>query len=316
MYRTTPNLLRLAVPLLVAIAGAGLFAGHLHSSSTPAGAATATRIAYGANVQLEYPASWRQTSADLAPAIAGLPIADALLLAPGGRGARAGLLSGQIPDGESSPLPDAFLALLHDAPHTEVVDLLDAQAYRYSRLNLRGYDRILQLYVIPIPGGRDAALACYASKPLAGYLKQCQQIVAGLTLVGGSPSDLTPEAGYAGRLDRVIGKLDSKRLTLRAGIRRAPSRSAVSQIASALVSSFAATASSLSLLEPPPPAGATQAALARSILAARAAYEALAAAVLTGSSGGYATAQMRVERSEGDVDAALESFALLGYSQE
>jgi len=237
-----------------------------------------------------------------------------VLLAPSGKGARTGLLSGQIPGGEASPLPSAFLAQLHGAPHTDVVNLLDAQAYRYSQLNVPGYNRVLELYVLPSPGASDAAIACYASKPLVGYLKRCQQIVAGLTLVGRSPTDLTPEAAYAGRLGRLIDKLDAKRLALRASMRASATPTTLSHLAATLAERFSAAARSLSVLEPPLPVGATQAAFASSIVRARRAYEALSAAALAQSSSGYATAQANVEGAERDVDSALQTFALLGYS--
>jgi len=314
LHITTQSLLRLAAPLLVVVAIAGFVVGHRHASSTPAGAAEKTRIAYGASVLLEYPTNWQQVATGLAPTIPGLPITSAVLLSPGGKGVRAGLLSGQIPGGEASPLPSAFLAQLHGAPHTDVVTLLDAQAYKYSQLNIPGYNRILDLYVIPSPGASDAALACYASKPLISYLQQCQQIVAGLTLVGRSPTDLTPEAGYAGRLDELIGKLDGKRLKLRALMRASSTPATLSHLAATLAERFAAAARSLSVLEPPLPVGSTQAALASAIVRARRAYEALSAAAPAGSSSSYTAAQANVEHAEAEVDTALQSFALLGYS--
>jgi hypothetical protein len=315
VYRTTPSLPRLAAPLLLAIAIAGFVVGHRHTSATPAGAAAAkTRTVYGASVLLEYPARWQQVEAHLAPAIPGLGITSAVLLSPGGKGVRAGLISGQLPGGGASPLPSAFLAQLHSTPHTDVVDLLDAQAYRYTNLSLPGYNRILELYVIPSPGTGDAALACYASKPLASYLQQCQQIVAGLTLVGRSPTDLTPEAGYAARLGQLVKKLDAKRLKLRAAMRVSATPATLGHLAATLAERFAAAAKSLSVLEPPLPVGPTQATLASAILSARHAYETLAA-VAASSSSDYATARASVEAAERDVDAALRNFALLGYSQ-
>jgi hypothetical protein len=317
----TSSLLRLAVPLLAAVAILGYLAGHHRASATTAGAAGKTPIAYGKSVLLEYPHSWRPVDARTAPAIPGVRITSPVLLAPGGDAASAGLLSGQIPGGGTSPLPNGLLAQLRGAPHTEVVDLLNAQAYRYSQLSVRGYDRVLYLYVIPNldlvpnPGGSSTALACYAAAAASSYLRQCQRIVAGLTLVGHSASDLTPEAGYAGRLNQLIASLDGERLKLRARMRTRATPIALSHLASTLAERFAAAAKSLSVLEPPPAVGATQAALANSIEGARGAYEALAAAALAGSPSGYAAAQAHVAQAESGVDAALQSFALLGYSQ-
>jgi hypothetical protein len=314
MYWSMSRLLRFAAPLLVVLAIVGYLAGHRHTSSPPANAASKTRIAYGTSVLLEYPVSWRPTATTTAPAIPGLSISGAMLLAPGGAGAQAGLLSGQVPGNGTGPLPSGLLTQLRGAPQTEVVDLLNAQAYRYSRLSIKGYALQLYLYVIPSPGGKDAALACYASKALVAYLRQCERIVAGLTLVGRSPGDLTPEAGYASRLKGLIGTLDSERLTLRNTMRAQVDGSAISRLAQALADRFATTASSLATLEAPLPAGAAQAALASAILQARGDYETLAHAALGEGSIGYTTAQTRVAAAEADVDTALEAFTLLGYN--
>ncbi len=316
MYLSIPRLLRLAAPLLVAVAIVGYLVGHRHDSATPVSAAEKTHIAYGTSVLLEYPASWGPADASSAPAIPGLPIAGAMLLAPHGSGASAGLLSGQIPGSSASPLPSGLLAQLHGSPSTEVVDLLDAQAYRYSQLSLQGYDRVLYLYVIPSPGGKDTALACYASSGESGVLRQCEQIAAGLTLVGRSPSDLTPDAGYASSLKRLIDTLDGERQKLRGDMRATAAPSALRRLATTLAERFAVTAKELTVLEPPLPAGSAQAALAGSMLRARVAYSVLASAARAEDPAGYTTAKASVEQAETAVDGALQTFALLGYSQQ
>ncbi|HEX5851600.1 MAG TPA: hypothetical protein VFY36_00775 [Solirubrobacteraceae bacterium] len=312
MYWTTARLLRLATPLLAVIAIAGYLVGHQHATVAPAGAlGEQTRIAYGTNVLLEYPAGWRQLAASAAPAIPGLRVTHAMLLAPAGDGAHSGLLSGQI-SGES-PLPATLLAQLSGAPQTEVVDLLNAQAYRYSRLSPRGYDRALELYVTPTLGGSQTVLACYASQPQSRSMRQCQQIVARVTLAGSSPTDLTPDGHYAARLKQLIGTLDAKRLELRKKLSRRSTATALAHLATTLADSFTATARSLTTLESPRAANPTQMALTSSILAARRAYEALATAARRSAS--YATAQARVAEAESNVDAALQTFTLLGYTR-
>jgi hypothetical protein len=236
------------------------------------------------------------------------------VLAPGGDSAHAGLLSGQLPAGEASPLPGRFLALVRGIPYVEVVNLLDVQAYRYSRLSLPGYDRILDLYVIPRPGGNPTALVCYASKGFSTYLRQCEQILARLTLVGQSPSELKPDAGYAHQLGGLIGVLDGKRLTLRGEMRQVSAPAAAARLATALAGRFATAAASLAALEPPPAAGPAQARLAGTMLHTRDTYRALAAAATAGSVASYDAARGQVDAAEAGVNAALESFALLGYN--
>jgi len=163
------------------------------------------------------------------------------------RPARA-LLSGQLPGGEPSPLPGRFLALMRGMPHTEVVKLIDGQAYRYSRLSLPGYDRILDLYVILYAGSNPTALACYASKEFSSYLSQCEQIVARLTPIGQSSTyDLTPNTAYARRLGAVIDGLNGQRLKLRREMRIQATPAAVSGLATTLADRFAAAAASLAV---------------------------------------------------------------------
>jgi hypothetical protein len=293
----------------VAVAIFGYLAGHRR---VPDASGETTRIASRANILLEYPSSWQQVAA-VVP-IPGLSIGRPLLLAPGGNAAHAGLLSGQLSTGGPSPLPARFLALMRGIPHVEVVDLLDGQAYRYSQLSLPGYDRILDLYVIPNAGESPTALACYASQELSTYLPGCEQIVAKLTLIGQSSTyDLTPNNAYAGRLGALIDGLNRERVALRREMRLKATPAAMGNLATALADRFAAVATSLAVLEPPLAAGPAQAALARSILGARDAYTTLAVAAAAGNHTRFAIAREQVSKAETSIDAALESFALLGY---
>jgi hypothetical protein len=314
-YNAPRSLFPLVALVLVAVAIFGYRAGYRRAPvASSVTHRETTRTVSGANVLLEYPPGW-QPSATV-PAVPGLPLAHPLSLAPGGDSARAGLLSGQLPGSEASPLPGRFLALLHGTPHTEVVNLIDGQAYRYSRLSLPGYDRALDLYVILYAGKSPTALACYAAKASSGYLAQCEQIVARLTPIGQSSTyDLTPDTTYASRLGGLIEGLNRERLTLRHEMRAHATPAAVGGFATTLADRFAVTAGSLAALEPPPVAGPTQTALASSILRARDTYRALAAASTAGDQAGYEAALEQVSTAEAGVDTALEGFALLGYSR-
>ncbi|MGA8365309.1 MAG: hypothetical protein WB709_12430 [Solirubrobacteraceae bacterium] len=301
--------------VLLAVAIFGYLAGYHRAPVVPAAVhRETTRTVSGASVLLEYPAGWQPSTA--IPAIPGLPLAHPLSLVPGGDTTRAGLLSGQLPGGEPGPLPGRFLALLRGIPHTEVVNLIDGQAYRYSRLSLPGYDRAFDLYVILYAGKSPTALACYAAKASSEYLSQCEQIVAGLMPLGQSSTyDLTPDTGYASRLGTLIEGLNEQRLTLRREMRAHASPAAVGRFAATLADRFTAAAGSLATLEPPPVVGPTQTVLASSILRARDTYKTLAAASTAENQAGYDAALKQVSAAETGVDTALEGFALLGYSQ-
>lgn len=315
MFGSPRSLFPLVASVLVAVAIFGYTAGYRRAPATPASVhRETTRTVSGAGILLEYPSGWQPAA--VGPEIPGLSLAHPLSLAPGGDSAHAGLLSGQLPGGESSPLPDRLLTLMRGMPHTEVVKLIDGQAYRYSRLRLQGYDRILDLYVILYAGNNPTALACYATKALSGYLSQCEQIVARLTPIGQSSTyDLTPNTAYARRLGALIEGLNGERLKLRREMRVQATPAAVRSLATTLGDRFAAAAASLAALESPPVAGPTQTALASSIVRARDAYRALAGASTVAGQAGYDAARAQVSTAEAGVDTALEGFALLGYSQ-
>jgi hypothetical protein len=294
-------------PVLVAVAVIGFLAGHHRTA--PAAEAPA-RVAYQAGIALEYPSTWRRTAAS--PAIPGLALSRTLLLAPGGEARRAGLLSGELRAGEAAPLPTRMLSLLHGLPRTEIVDFLDVQAYRYSRVRLAGYDGSLELYVIPNPAGAPTALACYAAPHHASDLAQCQQIVARLTPIGRSRYDLEPDAAYARRLGAAVGALDGERLALRRQMGAKETPAAVSRLARTMSARMATAAAAIRTLPRPSAAAPAQAALAGSVDRARDAYAALAASTIRGAAG-LAVAQHRVDGAERAIGQSLETFALLGY---
>src|SRR6202011_4437572 len=105
-----------------------------------------------------------------APAIPGLTIAHPVVLAPGSDATRAGLITGQLPAGEPSPLPRSFVAGMRSLPDAAVVDLVEVQAYRSSRLSIPGFDQTLTLYAIPNSAGNPTVLACYASAALSAFM--------------------------------------------------------------------------------------------------------------------------------------------------
>ena len=234
-------------PVLVAVAILGYMAGHDRSHAASKGK---IRTIFAASVLLDYPSDWQRAAA--ASEIPGLSIAHPVVLAPDGDAAHAGLITGELSGGESSLLPSRFVARMRPLPETEVVDLPETQAYRYARLSIQGFDRMLSIYAIPNPGGNPTVLACYASRGLLGVLcVTCEQIVATLTLVGRQPSyDLAPGPAYARRLSASIAALDEQRVALRREMRPGASPLTVQRLATRLAAGFANAATSLSLLEP------------------------------------------------------------------
>jgi hypothetical protein len=309
MHAANRSAVVVTVAVLVTVAILGYVAGHDRARAAPE---VSRRTISVAGVLLAYPADWQPAHAALA--IPGLSLAQSVVLAPGGDGARAGLLAGQLPAGEPSPLPRQFLARMRALPSTEVVDLVDTQGYRYGPLSIDGFDRTLSVYAIPNPKGNPTILACYASGASSADLRACEQIVATLTLAEQSSSyDLVPEPDYARRLSASIDALEGQRVTLRREMGAGAKPRTVQKLATRLAAGFASEAVSLSLLEPPSVTGQAQATLSRAILRARDAYDALAAAVGAESPSRSAAAQKQVGEAEASVNVVLERFALLGY---
>jgi hypothetical protein len=297
--------------VLVLVAILGYVAGHDRSRTLPTETRRSTISAAG--VLLAYPSGWQQ-SARSAVAVPGLSLTNSVLLAPHGDGADAGLLVGQLAQSEPSLLPRAFVARMRSLPDTEVVDLVDTQSYKYPTLDIEGFDRMLDLYTIPNSKGNPTVLACYAAKSLSAYMRACEQSVATLTLAEQSSSyDLVPEPEYARRLSASIDALERQRVGARREMGAGARPRRVQELATRLAAGFAEEGVSLSLLEPPSVTGQVQAKLAQATLQARDAYRALAAAAGAESPPRAAAAQKQVDEAEANVDAELESFALLGY---
>jgi hypothetical protein len=312
---------RIVSPVIIPILAVAAIFGYLlgkHGEAPPSGGESAalrahgTQLASADTVLFEYPTSWRRVAT--APAVPELAIAHPFLLAPGGEAKNAGLVSGQFGAGEPGPLPRRFLALARGTPHTEVVSLTNTQAYRYSRLDVPGLKHVVDLYVIPRPGAGATVIGCYASSGYLAYLHQCEEIVAQLTLVGQSTPVLSPATAYAAGLGRLLVKLEGERVRLRGEIHARSGLAGAGTLAGALAQRFADASRSLRTLEAPAAADAAQSALARALEQAQAAYAALALAGAQESPEEYALAKSSVEAAEREVDATLETFALLGYA--
>jgi len=280
-----------------------------HAVSAPA---VSTHQLFAGNLILEAPGGW-QTAAG-SPDIPGLAIAHTVSLAPATSAAQLGLLTGQLPSGEPSPLPAALLAKLGASPRAEVVNLPQSEAFRYSNLTVPGFDRLLTLYVIPSPGGNPTALACYAPESGVAAMRTCEEIVTTLRPVAQSTTvDLAPDTAYATSVSATVGVVDSERAALRHEMQTGATLATVQRLATRLGRAFAHAKVLLAQLEPPLVAGRAQSALLIAMGHAGTAYGALAAAAGAGQQGSYEAARAQVYEAETHVDAALASFALLGY---
>ncbi len=308
----------IAVLLVLTVAIVGYTVGHDRSTATAVENTRETGNA-GAIVHYSGTSGWQPAAA--APAVPGLSVVQPLVLAPKGDAAQAGLIVGQLPGSESSPLPAPLLAHLSELPNTEVVSLANTQAYRYSPLSVAGSSEKLTLYTIPDPAASTTAIVCYTSPRFSIDMLACERLAASLTIASGRPeggevravNSLTPEAAYGRRIAAAASRANELLLTLRPEIRQGASRGTVSTLAGQLAEGLAGVANSLSALHPPPAAGHVNAALSESVKQAREAYAALGAAVNAGNASEYAVARAQIYTAEAGLSSALKNFALLGY---
>jgi hypothetical protein len=297
---------RTIIPLLVAIAVIGYLVGHSRSNRPEP-----PRIARTAKIVIEYPVGWAAVAHG--PLIPGLALDQAQRLAP--RGGRAGLLVGLLPANEPGPLPVDFLERVRRQPQIAIVNLAEAQAYRYAQLNVRRLTAALTIFVIPNPEGRSTALACYAPTAGSAYMRACEGTVASATIAGQPQSyQLTPEAAYATAVSAAIATLDRLRASLTRELRPHVSAATAEALARRLGHAYAAARGSLVGVEPPRVAGSAGAALVAALARATAGYTALEAAAAESSQSAYAAARSRIAAAEHAVDRALENLVLLGYS--
>ena len=296
----------------------GYVLGVEEKTSGHARKATATaqgvRTAIAGSVLVELPPGWSGTPT--AVRIPHLAVSRAVVLAPSGDPTSVALVAGELPGGEPSPLPRAFVARLRGQPITAVVTLSHTEAYRYTHLSLPRFDRRLVIYAIPRAGGSTTVLACSVASAAPQEIRTCEQIVSTARSVGQVKSEsLTPDPAYAQRVTAAIGALERKRVELREEMQTRTRPAAVRHLATRLARTFEHAAATLAVLEPSLVAAPAQAALSRAIADARGAYVSLAAAARSRDAARYDAARTRVYAAEAAVGAALENYALLGYAR-
>jgi hypothetical protein len=298
----------IAALTVLSVASLGFLFGHgpVVRDETAREVTSAVGSLYYASASNWRPAAW-------APTVPGISIDQPIVLAPDGNGSQEGLVIGRLGGDSHDPLPASFLARQRQPPSTAVVYLLNTEAYRYSQMSVSGYDRALTLYTVP-GGPSKAIIACYSPLPDSNYLRECERVASTFTPAVGGITKLVPDAEYARQIRAAVERVDVLRSGLQSRIRPYATRASVRQLASDLARGVAVVAGSLSSVQPPSTAEGAHASLVESLWRSRDAYSAFAAAVDSGRPLEYAAARAEVDEAEARVNAALEHFALLGYS--
>jgi hypothetical protein len=305
------------VLLLVTVAILGYLIG---GRSSNASAPETMHEASNAATSLTYAAASGWTPAPAARAVPGISISQPLVLGPRGDATHTGLIVGQLLGSESNPLPSKLLEGLRETPATDVVNLSNTQAYRYSQVKLAGSDRQLTLYTIPTSADTTEAIVCYASAGSSGTLHACEQLAGTLSIATGRPQaevradqTLTPQAGYGSQIRAAVARVNQLLGTIRPEIRPGILRATASSSARRLSEGLAVSATSLAALSPPPAAAGAHAALSASLTRTRTAYAALSGALLAESTPRYDAARARIDTAEAALNAAIKNVTLLGY---
>jgi hypothetical protein len=307
----------IAVLLLLAVAIVAYLDGHGGSAAAPV---ERSREASNAATIINYDAASGWLPASSPASIPGLEIAQPLALGPGGDGARAGLIVGQMVDSEFGPVPPQFLAQLRAPPDTDVVDLLNTQAYRYTGLTLTGSGMDVTLYTIPTSSSSTTAIVCYAQAGSPRYLSACEQLAGTLTIAAGSPQvevrtyqSLSPQLAFGSRIGAISTQVTGLLDTLRPQLRQGVSRAAAAGVANHLAGSLAGAVGELSTVVAPPAAARAQGSLSESLRRAHEAYAALGASLSGGDESEYNAALAQVYSAESSLSTSLKYFGLLAY---
>ena len=177
------------------------------------------------------PASgWLPASA--APTIPGLVGGPAARAGPGWQRRTRGPRRREDARQRIRPVPPQFLTALREPPDTEVVDLLNTQAYRYSGLGVASSGLALTLYTIPTSATSTTAIVCYAQRRVlersAGVRTARRHAHDRDDQPAGRSADLSvadPPAGLRTQISAIASRVNALLGTLRPQLRQGASTS-------------------------------------------------------------------------------------------
>jgi hypothetical protein len=307
--------------LLPVIAGVALAAGAGNSGSGHGSRGAPTAVTSTRALTLAVPAGWKPL--DSVPAT-GLPLSDALALAPGGREDRPAIVYGLMPAtnaGNSTLLPPAFLASLgrpaSQVPPRKQVTLADQAlpAWRYRKLRPLGSSRQLTAYVVPTDAG-IATVACLAppagGRPLPAHT--CDAIASTLHLRHARPYPIGPSDAYAAALTSNLGSLRRGADGHEQSLSVAATKGSRSRAAKALASDYDRASRRFAALPLSPADYEANQTLVSALRRVSSAYAALARAAAHRSRAAVSRALATALRDEKAIDEALAALRAAGYS--
>jgi Protein kinase domain len=307
----------LAALLLVAGFALGLARGGSNSGS---GSARPTAVTSTHELSLAVPSGWKPLAR---VPDTGLPLSDALALAPGGRSSGPsvayGLMRGNSA-GNSALLPPAFLASLGQPagqlpPRTRVtLPANQLPAWRYRDLRPLGSPRQMSAYVVPTSLGVATVVCLAAQGGIALPPGECEAIASTLRLLHAKPYPIGPSDAYAAAVTNTLGELQRAVNTHGQALSRARTGPARSSAATALAGDYGRAAKRLAALQVSPADRAANARLVSALQQAGKAYATVARVARTGDTAAYNRARSAAARDEKAVDPAIAAVGAAGYS--
>lgn len=302
----------LLVGLLALAAVAVVASGVLDTSE--AETAADSRFLVAGDLALTVPGAW-QPSRDEA-VLDRLGLDDGVALAPGGDGARAGLLLGQDRSPTNGLVSEPLAELLGPggtgAP--TAVRLPAGEALRHDSAAGNGAPgQRTVAYLLPTDRGLATAV-CYArTAEAAASVKTCTGMLSTLAVAGARPQSVTPDPAFQQALTAGIQDLNARRTRGADELRAKRTPAGQAAAAGRLGQAHEEIASALADAPAPPLAEPARDALVKAITGVGDGYGALAKAAAANDRAGYAEGRRLVGEAEAQVTARLEDLRLLGY---
>jgi len=295
------------VALAVVLALVGFFVGHATGKSSKSGGSNTLTAG---KATITYPGDWEATES--APTIPGIPVPNSQAIAPKGS-TTSGLAFDSVAQNWPTFLPQAFLGHITqaDVDNRTVVKLGSLQAFRYANLHPTGFSGVATVYAVPQPSRPSTAIACYAAS--GAIPATCESIAAGLKISGAKPYQLTPSSEYVRTFNSSIGRVNAARSSGLQKLNSAKSAKAQSQAAKSIASAYQSAAKSMQGADVTAYVKPVNDPLVASLRSAASAYTSLASAAAAGSTSRYNAARTQATKSAKAVDAAVQSFRLIGF---
>lgn len=266
-----------------------------------------SRQAAAQSFSVRYPASWHVLSAG---AVARLPLNGTVALGPGPATDAEQLAIGAVsPPRTPGQLPAPLQPLVGTA-QPQTVTLGRATFYRYLNLRPPGQSATESIYLLPTTLQTITAV-CSATRPSAAFTSSCERVLATIRVTQGRELSLTPDAGYALELNRILGRLDTTRAAAARDLRSSDPKK-VAAAAGRLASADTQAASDAHRITGVTVSVANMP-LESALKLNAGAYRSLAEAALRHDAGGYQRAQAAVTRSIRALNAVYAQLRSLGY---